>query len=752
MTGRHFQARGHGHGHSHHHFHSRALHVEAEQPGQLETNGELPGTGSQVAGAIGRIVPRDNIYDEKPVGGQTTLPIVLGVCIPLGLALVVLAYLHYRTTQRQKLEDATDKYKSMDFGLEGAVPGKGNKRRSAFFGKEKELSHKTQLSMDMNLSSPYLLPPNLHNSRESFNSLAKSLENEDPYRPVTSYAGSDVGSLRSFQRGPERDSSFSTGKTRSSGDRDSSKGRPGANAVDLPARQKSPPSPLRPLPSVAQPPSRRESAEEVPALPAKNEFRFVDDASTVPQVPEIQEPPMALTPGLPREPAHQSRPLSDEFMNTNQPGVASSASHVDSMALPKSEAQGLGIVDAPASQNSTDMSKDTNSFSASARPPRKESLPVGSDFAQEYEDYAAHFQVDSPDRGMAGNGNHMQQDKDEHEYPRSAGLGVPEKNNHRLSVGFRPLPPEDFLESEDPEFRANRIRSFYKEYFEETKVDHGKPPPLPQQPQQATYYEDYGSDYLGDTAFFDPDSNAFVMPYAQPVTRRAMTPPPKNRRPMPGPGPRGPHGPPRHGPHGSMNMPGPRGRPRAGSTMSAGRWAPMSPRPDSSASNPRFMGNKTRKPMPPPAALNTLPTPSKLKDDSFALMSAIDFAPPPTFKDVAGGRSQSPLGERRPYQLNTPIHSPLVSAFEETAALPSPHLLRKSGTFTALDFAPPRRFKDPDSMSDSGSVVSNRSGISSANLSAIRAGAGRVSRLPGDTVFTQAALNDTLKPSWTMRN
>lgn len=55
-------------------------------------------------------------------------------------------------------------------------------------------------------------------------------------------------------------------------------------------------------------------------------------------------------------------------------------------------------------------------------------------------------------------------------------------------------------------------------------------------------------------------------------------------------------------------------------------------------------------------------------------------------------------------------------------------------------------------MSDSGSVVSNRSGISSANLSAIRAGAGRVSRLPGDTVFTQAALGDTLKPSWNMRD
>ncbi len=80
--------------------------------------------------------------------------------------------------------------------------------------------------------------------------------------------------------------------------------------------------------------------------------------------------------------------------------------------------------------------------------------------------------------------------------------------------------------------------------------------------------------------------------------------------------------------------------------------------------------------------------------------------------------------------------------------------MRKSGTFTGLDFAPPRKFKDADTMSDTGSIKSNRSGrsgISAVQQAAIRSGAGRVSRLPGDTVFTQAALADQLKPSWTMR-
>ncbi|KAI2634314.1 hypothetical protein GGS26DRAFT_44239 [Hypomontagnella submonticulosa] len=732
MMGHHFQGRGH------HHFHSRALHLETEQPVQMEAEGVIEGSGAEVVErAISGIMARENNLDEKPVGGSTTLPITLGVCIPLVGALIVLIYLHRRNTVKQRKEDLTDKYKSMDFGLEGSVSSKGNKRRSAFFGKEKDLSHKAQLSMDMNLSSPYLLPPGLQSSRES---LARSLnQNEDPYRPVTSYAGSDIASLRSFQRGPNRDSS-------------SSKSKLAVNtAGDFPPRQRSlPPSPLQSLPPVAQPPQHRESVEEIPTIPAKNEFRFVDDASTLPHVPEIQEPrAVAQSKGLPTNP----RPRSNESTNSNQSKTMGVANTVVPVALSTSEVQpgsrGLGVTDTRASQSSVDMPpSSTNSFPANARPPRKESLPVGSEFAQDYQDYAAHFQVDAPDHNAGGYGDqHLQQRGDEHEYPHSAGLGVPEQDNRRLSVGFRPLPPDDFLESEDPEFRANRIRSFYKEYFEETKTDSGKPPPIP---QQAAYYEDYDAGYLGDTAFFDPDTNAFVMPYAQPVTRRAMTPPPSNRRPMPGPRQRGPPRP--HGPHGSMNMPGPQGRPRAGSTMSAGRWAPMSPRPGSSASNPRFVGGKPRKPMPPPAALNTLPTPSKLRDDSFALMGAIEFAPPPTFKDVVAGRSQSPVGERKPYVLNTPIHSPLVSAFDDTPALPSPHLLRKSGTFTALDFAPPRRFKDPDTMSDSGSVVSNRSGISSANLSAIRGGAGRVSRLPGDTVFTQAAMNDTLKPSWSMRD
>jgi len=130
----------------------------------------------------------------------------------------------------------------------------------------------------------------------------------------------------------------------------------------------------------------------------------------------------------------------------------------------------------------------------------------------------------------------------------------------------------------------------------------------------------------------------------------------------------------------------------------------------------------------------------------------MDFAPPESFQSRARGRSQSPLGERRAYKATVPAHSPLVTAFEDLPVLPSPHTLRKSSTFTGLDFAPPRKFADSDNRSDAGSIRSNRSGISAVQLGAIRNGAGRVSRLPGDTIFTQTAMQDKLKPQWGMRD
>ncbi|KAI1328621.1 hypothetical protein F5Y16DRAFT_152694 [Xylariaceae sp. FL0255] len=741
----------HGHGHGHNHLHSRVLtHEIDEMHNPRDVPVELPT----------RIVVRDTskaaAKTQDTVTNSNTATIALSIVIPLLVIAVGIFYVARRGRQRRAREDAeaTNKYKSMDFGLEEG----GTKRKSGFpLGKEKNPNHKVQLSMDMNLSSPYLLPPTVHGSRESMNSLTKSLNIEDPYRPVMAHVGSDVGSMRSFRRSQaDRTSSiYTSNKT------------PRISVSDPPNQhhqRDNVVSPIQTPPSAVKP--HEAPNMDAPTVPAKSGFRFTDDSPGIEQVPKIQEPEPVAT-AISRQPiTREPHPVSAGIISVPEPQAAEFVNERESMLPAESETHrtpdGLGIMDHRASRTSSrnsrasgpngmhsasrvsSMNSRASGMQGAVRPPRTDSMPVihDSNAMDDYSSYADHFHVDEPnfDNYQDADELHIPMHREE-EAPHSAGLGVPGQDTRRLSVGFRPLPPDEMLESEDPEFRANRIRSFYKEYFEE---DGSNRPPMP---GPADYHEDYDAGYLGEAAYFDPDSNAFVMPYAQPVTRRAMTPPPSNRRPMPGHRQRGPPGP--RGPPGGMRGP-PGERPRAGSTMSASRFGPMSPRPGSSASNTRF-GGKPKTPLPPPSTLSTLPTPSKLKDDSFALMGSIDFAPPPTFRDQAAGRSQSPLGERKPYQLHTPIHSPLVSAFDETASLPSPHLLRKSGTFTGLDFAPPRRFKDPETMSDSGSVRSMQSGISNAGLSAIRAGAGRVSRLPGDMVFTQAAMGDTLKPQWGMR-
>ena len=80
--------------------------------------------------------------------------------------------------------------------------------------------------------------------------------------------------------------------------------------------------------------------------------------------------------------------------------------------------------------------------------------------------------------------------------------------------------------------------------------------------------------------------------------------------------------------------------------------------------------------------------------------------------------------------------------------MPSPHLLRKSGTFTALDFAPIPRIRGVDTGSDAASIRSGGSGMTAAQAYAIRAGAHRLSRLPKGLAGTKDDLMAELKPRW----
>lgn len=77
-------------------------------------------------------------------------------------------------------------------------------------------------------------------------------------------------------------------------------------------------------------------------------------------------------------------------------------------------------------------------------------------------------------------------------------------------------------------------------------------------------------------------------------------------------------------------------------------------------------------------------------------------------------------------------------------------MMRKSGTFTGLDFAPPPRFKNVDGgASDNGSIRSGRSThstMSAAQVHNIRAGAYRLSRVPKELVGSKMDIAEMLKP------
>ncbi|QIW97902.1 hypothetical protein AMS68_003420 [Peltaster fructicola] len=590
-----------------------------------------------------------------------TLAIALGAGIPLGCAVIVLFFLHRRHLKRQRLEDLNDPHKSLDFGNDEGYSkhGKGGP----------EMKDKTRiqrgLSMDMDLGSPYLLPGELHGSRASLHSMSRSLKDEhDPYRPVT-LVKSDWESVRAPRRPGDNGSVFSAAGSMQSSQENAS------------------------LVANARPMSQ--------SFPARG-------AS---QSPPIQQPPRALI-NADRKPTltgHSSTGSAEKSFPDLSPKL-----NLDDFVPPPPPP--------PPKEEETRLPKRSSSISTVNRPPRKSSIakhpPAPLDLeplpaaALTTPSIALPEVITSFDDPNDFNLDLYTSQQNEHVNPDM--LAQPQTQTNRFSImGLRPLPSD--LPDDNPEQRANRIRSFYREYFDDSR-------PNP----KGGYVDDYDAGYLADHALYDNAAGGFVpqgRPFAQPVQRRAMTPPPSRGRQNMMPDPHR-----RHMSTQSTAMRGPRARAQS---------AP-------------------RKQLPPPSALTSLPTPHLLKDD-YSIFNATDFAPPASYRDRQAGRApDSPLGVARPYSPNVAAHSPLIASYDELAAVPSPYLLRKSGTFTALDFAAPPRFRDQGNASDAGSIRSNRSGISHIQQNAIRQGAYRVSRIPTEMVTSKDQIAAQLKPRWDMRN
>ncbi|KAL5345884.1 hypothetical protein ACLOAV_008913 [Pseudogymnoascus australis] len=637
---------------------------------------------------------------EKPhTASSSTIAIIVGVTVPVVIIIIALIYLHRRHIRKTREEDANDKHKSLDFGL--GMPthppgGKGKKGKklpnglSDFDMSEKPGHHKGQVSLDI-INSPYLLPPGLNNSTESLHSLSRSIQyKEDPYRPVNELQN-DAASMRSGFGAPRRGDGSSTytghsgksttafGLVRNASQMGSTDGQ-GNGGFSPPPRQASlakntvpenGPAPIEPayfpknssldggvqrkgLPSSPRDSGRDSNSSKDNAERNNSSFRLSNNylGSIVNGNSRMETPP-------------PSAPVKD-----NERSPFSDSAALDMPMGPSSLDDDRGSQSPP---------QFANSLPANPRPPRLQSLPQDKAALPEIpqithdqnwlqDDYGNDGFVvtpPSPTQNAADlkRASRYSMDVPPEEYA-NAGLGAPGVDPRRISMGFRPLPPTLAVESDDPEVRANRIRSFYKEYF-----DDSKPAPA------GEYYEDYD-----DGAYYDPRADAYEapipQPYAQPMARRAFTP--TRRAALHGPSaPRGsqgsgfnnnyanyaPGGPPRAF-HGSMST----------RSMNQFRGAPgfQEPRPFSSASNRRPNTAQRNRPIVPLADLNTIPTPALLKDDAFAIMNAADFVAPTSYKERAQGRSQSPMGERRPYSPAVPAYKPLVSAFDELAVIPSP--------------------------------------------------------------------------------
>ena len=146
---------------------------------------------------------------------NVTLPVALAVVIPVVVAIVIFFFLHRRHIKRLRREDANDPHKSLDFGWDPASNARANTKKGSKkvgkdgpemvatdLGTEKTVRRERGMSMDMDISSPYLLPPGLGGSRESLHSMSRNMHSQDDrYRPATTYVPGDATSVHSYRTG-----------------------------------------------------------------------------------------------------------------------------------------------------------------------------------------------------------------------------------------------------------------------------------------------------------------------------------------------------------------------------------------------------------------------------------------------------------------------------------------------------------------------------------------------------------------------
>lgn len=620
---------------------------------------------------------------EKSSGGSSiTTPVVVGTIVPLAIAVVVMIFLHRRHVRKLRQEDAEDKHGSLDFGLgEGRRPQKSKSRwkkqppppppEMAMADARNALRTERGMSIDMG-HNPYLLPPGLNHSRESLHSMSRSQRLGDDKYQRTDFIPDD-GSIRSPSvRRHGDDSSSYSGSTRFRNDTDSNRSLiHGAHGLPsrptppskvyspTPAERTASPNPTNLLAPAAQD-GRESMVSTTAALRASNNYlgAYIRGGTSDQQVkedekddPETQAPYVVTEREVAETPKSEARatpaPLPAIVMNepplefgrlseySDHPAATVETqdepqrpARTASMPLDREPALPQFSVMDYDSQNTTpqDQSREPSTYgfpSGQAYTPEDRSRET-STYGTSQQPSAAH----SREQSQAQHAQHYDDESDYYDPEDTYSVydDYADELGHdprRLTMGTRPLPPDD--PTDNPEQRANRIRSFYKEYFDES----GKPGGG----NVAQYYdgsEDFYDDYYyEDEQYYPPRGMS-----AAGGRHRAMS-------------------------NGSYMRPGPRAF-----SSASGRYGMPPPR-----GAPK---KQPKRRIAAPVTLNALPTPHKLKDDSFLIDHPLDFEPPEKGRFQRAGTPGSPGGRQSPFSANGRAFTPLQSSYDDLAALPSP--------------------------------------------------------------------------------
>lgn len=542
--------------------------------------------------------------------------------------------LHRRYKKRQALEDLNDKHKSLDFGLgDVAVVEKSSRpttkrliskntpeMQAQSFDDNERITRNRGISLDT--PNPFILPPVLHDDRGSLHSLSRSQDDAGPYHPVhlmRSPSPSASPSLYNSGKGSSKDSSsVNTHSSNSSITKANLMSHAQKPAVTIIEAESPPASPLPSLSPESSPISKPEPAHVLDRKPAQV------------QQPILEKPVAPLpSPRLVREgtdqkgafvppPRSESRPIPPQVVipSQAQPGAQATKSPSSPRMRSPVSAQPPQPIRSPA------MSPRQSPRQSAQQPPVHHTWRTAnaSPRVQSYDDDATYADV----------------------------LGIVQKETRALPTVLEAPTPAGLglqgVQYDNPEQRANRVQSVYQQYFDDG---------------YGYYYANgygYDQEYYGEEAMIDYETGQFVVggqPWATPVTRRAMTPPPR--------------APPRF--RGSPSVEGRRSSSANRNAYNTHRGRAYSSTSAQPAFGPR--GRQMKRPVVLPGPLSNLPTPHLLQKDS-EIMGAIDFAPPVTYKDRQAGKAASPLLGQSPFAPRVRAFSPLASSFDDLHVMPSP--------------------------------------------------------------------------------